>query len=388
MSVSIITVANLGQKTNLKTADILPVIEEFSKRGELKQVICQINTNFGFPHTYSFIPALVRLPLRVLEKLSGLSLGRAHRLLSDYFVERRLQEADVIFFHPPTRFEGAMQKAKKKGSAVVGIATVAHPLLDQRIHGEEHRRFNSPFEPENFDKLREVVEQFDYIVAISDFIKPSYVEQGFPAERIFIAYTGISLPPPTIRDNKSDTFKVLYVAYTNPRKGLSYLLDAWTELKLPNAELILVGKYTGDIPKKMKDYCDSIISSDPSITWVGSTHDPKPYYQEASMFVLPSLSEGNPRVVMEAMAYGLPVVTTTNAQSVVEDNKSGFVVPIRDVGALKEKIAYLYNNRDVAKEMGKEGRRTMENEKSFGVSVFEIYQEILKREGKKVTNDK
>lgn len=382
MSVSIITVANLGQKTNLKTADILPVVEEFAKRGELKQVICQINTKFDFPHTYSFIPALVRYPLRVLEKLSGLSFGRAHRLLSDYFVERRLQGADVTFFHPPTRFEGAMQKAKKRGSIVVGIATVAHPLLDQKIHGEEHRRFDSPFQAQNFDKLRTVVDQFDYIVAISDFIKPSYVEQGFPAEKIFVAYTGIPLPPATVRESKSDTFKVLYLAYTNPRKGLSYLLEAWKELKLPNAELILVGRYSADTPKKLKDYCDNIINSDPSIKWEGSTQDPKPYYQEASMFVLPSLSEGNPRVVMEAMAHGLPVVTTTNAQSVIEDGKSGFVVPIRDVGALKEKIAYLYNNRDVAEKMGKEGRRAMENKKPFGASVFEIYQEILKREGK------
>ncbi|MDP4020435.1 MAG: glycosyltransferase family 4 protein [Candidatus Adlerbacteria bacterium] len=381
MSTSIITVANLGKKTNLKTADILPVIDEFTKKGELKQVICQINTKFGFPHTYSAIPALIRYPLRVLEKLSGLSFGRVYRLLSDYFVERRLQWADVTFFHPPTRFEGAMQKAKRNGSITVGIATVAHPLLDQEIHKEEYRRFNSPFHPQNFEKLKAIVEQFDYIIAISDFVKTSYIEKGFPANRIFVAYTGIPLPPAPERDKKGSTFKVLYVAYTNPRKGLSYLLDAWQELKLPNAELILVGKYSGDVPEKLREYCDSIINSDPSITWAGDTRDPSPYYKEASIFVLPSLSEGNPRVVMEAMAHGLPVITTPNAQSVVEDGKSGFVVPIRDSGALKEKIAYLYNHRDVAEQMGREGRRVIEHKKPFGEAVFDIYREVMKRKG-------
>ena len=134
--------------------------------------------------------------------------------------------------------------------------------------------------------------------------------------------------------------------------------------------------------EKLKGYCDNIIYSNSSIRWAGDTRDPAPYYKEASIFVLPSLSEGNPRVVMEAMAHGLPVITTTNAQSVVEDGKSGFVVPIRDTAALKEKIAFLYHNQAEAERMGREGRRVMEHKKPFGEAVFEIYQEILKRERK------
>lgn len=382
MSVSIITVANLGTKTNLKTPDILPVIEEFAKRGELAQVICQINTSFHFPRTYSAIPSLLRYPLRMVEKLTGFSLGWVHRMLSDYFVEQRLEKADIVLVHPPTRFEGAMQKAKRNGSTVVGIATVAHPRFDQEIHAEEHRRFGSSFRAEDFDVMSALVAQYDYIIAISDFIKSSYVEQGFPAERIFVAYTGIPLPPAPEPKIKGGTFKVLYVAYTNPRKGLPYLLEAWEQMRLPDAELILVGKYSADVPEKMKRHCDTIISNNSSITWAGDTDNPAQYYREASVFVLPSLSEGNPRVVMEAMAHGLPVITTPNAQSIVEDGKSGFVVPIRDAHGLEEKLRYLYDNRDEAERMGKEARSAMERKKPFGEAVFDIYREILSREEK------
>ena len=382
MSVSIITVANLGKKINLKTPDILPVIETLAQHGELAQVICQINTNFDFSNTYSAIPALVRYPLRVLEKLSGLSFGRAYRMLSDYFVEKRLQRADITFFHPPSRFEGAMRKTKQNGSIAVGIATVAHPLLDQEIHSEEHQRFGSMLHTESFDKMSALVNQFDYIIAISDFVKSSYVENGFPQERIFIAYTGVSLPV-VVREKEPSMFTALYVAYTNPRKGLPYLLEAWRELKLLDAKLVLVGEYSNDTPEKLKEYCNDIIRNDSSIVWTGGTRDPSPYYKEASVFVFPSLSEGNPHVVMEAMAHGLPVITTTNAQSVVEDRKSGFVVPIRDTAALKEKIAFLYHNQAEAERMGREGRRVMEHKKPFGEAVFEIYQEILRREGKR-----
>ncbi|KKS14599.1 MAG: Glycosyl transferase, group 1 family protein [Parcubacteria group bacterium GW2011_GWB1_41_6] len=176
-------------------------------------------------------------------------------------------------------------------------------------------------------------------------------------------------------------FKVLYVAYTNPRKGLSYLLDAWESLDLPLAELILVGKYVG-MPEEMIRYCDEIINRNPSIKWVGGTQDPWQYYQDASVFVLPSLSECYGKVTLEAMASGVPVIVSENARAIVEDGKTGFVVPIRDAKAIKEKIEYLYHNREIAEKMGREARKAVENKKSFGEEVFEIYQEILKREGK------
>ena len=380
MSVSIFTVANLGKKTNLKTPGILPVIEELACRGELKQVICQINTDFHFPNTYSAIPSFVRYPLRALEKILGLSFERLYGMLSHLFVKWRLEPTDIVIVHPPSRFGGVVEKAKRNGSIAVGIATVAHPLFDKDIHTEEHRKFESSLNTESFEKMSTLVKSFDYIIAISDFVKSSYIKYGFPSERVFVACTDINLPPAPEQIHKEDKFRVLYLSYTNARKGLPYLLDAWRKLKLPNAELTLVGKYSGDVPDKLKKYCDSIIEKDSSITWEGSTDMPAKYYRRASAFVLPSLTEGNPKVVMEAMAHGLPVITTTNAQSVSEDGKSGFVVPIRDAQALAEKIRYLYDNRDVAERMGREARKVVEHKKPFGEAVFEIYQEILRRE--------
>ena len=96
--------------------------------------------------------------------------------------------------------------------------------------------------------------------------------------------------------------------------------------------------------------------------------------------VFASLTEGFGRVTLEAMASGIPVVTTENARGIVEDGKTGFVVPIRDAEAIAEKIQYLYDHRDILKEMGKEARKAVENKKPFGKAVYEIYEEILKKE--------
>ena len=223
------------------------------------------------------------------------------------------------------------------------------------------------------------------MIAISNFVKRSYIAEGYPAERIFVASTDIDIKrfiPRTQQLSKEQPFKVLYAAYTKPHKGLHYLLDAWESLNLKNAELILIGSY-GEMPKELKQRYVLRISQNPSIRWIGNISKPEELYKEAAVLALPSLSEGNPKVIMEAMACGLPVVTTSNAQSIVEDGKTGFVVPIRDAKAFAEKIKYLYDHRDEAELIGKEARRAMENKKPFDEAVYEIYKEILKKEHKK-----
>jgi glycosyltransferase involved in cell wall biosynthesis len=213
-------------------------------------------------------------------------------------------------------------------------------------------------------------------------VKETYVKSGFPAEKIFVAYSDIDTEKFDIpkKDRETDdSFKALYVSHTSPLKGLHYLLEAWSQLKIKNRKLTIVGDFK--VPEKLRQKYLNIIDKDKTIQWVGYDKDVAKYYKRASIFVFPSLTEGNPKVVMEAMASGLPVITTDNAQSIVKDGESGFVVPIRDSEAIKEKIEFLYNNPDIRETMGRKARRAVENKKNFGEAVYEIYQEICKREG-------
>jgi glycosyltransferase involved in cell wall biosynthesis len=382
MSVSIVTVANLGEKQNLKTTESLPVIDTFAQKKELKQVICQINKNFYFPDTSSAIPKYLRYFIRACEKLTGLSLGKGHQQLFDLCASIRLKKCDVVMLHPGPLMRLTALKAKRMGAKVVNIASITDPRTNIDIEEEEAARYgarNSGKVKREFEKYKRFYD-FDYIVAYSDIVKQSYVENGFPADRVFTAHNDVPVPIELTR-GEQDIFRVLYVAYTSPRKGLQYLLEAWQELKLSKSELVLVGEYN-HMPDEIRKYCDDIIASDLSIKWMGGTNDVGKYYREASVFVLPSLSEGNPRVVMEAMSQALPVIVTPPAQGIVEDGKDGFVIPVRDATAIREKIEYLYRHRDITLNMGREARKAMQSKKSFGESVFEIYQEILKREGK------
>jgi glycosyltransferase involved in cell wall biosynthesis len=385
MSLSIVTFANLGKKRNLKTADIIPVIDTFIAKKELYQIICQINQNFYFSNTISATPLLIRYSVGALRRGLKISLPRKYvEAIFDMFAAYRLQKADVTLFHPAL-FSRTMAAARKKNSITLGIAAAAHPLFAKALYEQECQNLKIPVHSylEAMDH-RLVVDRFDYMITMSDLARDSYIEHGFSPDRIFVAMPDIDLQKFTpLNKNKQgqSTFRILYMAHTQVLKGLQYLLDAWEELSLPNAELVIVGGFS-DMPDELKKRYEVRINKLHNIKWILGTEEPQQYYHEASVFVFPSLSEGFGRVTLEAMASGIPVITTENAKGIVEEGKTGFIVPIRDARAIREKIEYLYSNPALVKEMGKEARKAAEHKESFGESVYEIYQEILKRERK------
>jgi glycosyltransferase involved in cell wall biosynthesis len=77
----------------------------------------------------------------------------------------------------------------------------------------------------------------------------------------------------------------------------------------------------------------------------------------ADVFLLPSICEGSATVCYEALSYGLPVITTPNTGSVVRDGLDGFVVPIRNVESIIEKLERLDSDRDFLAFMSSNARQ-------------------------------
>jgi starch synthase len=387
--ISIITYADLGKRKNLKTPDILSVIEIFQKFDILYQIICRIGKGFDFKNTYSAVPLFLHyLAIGSGNIINNPTLGRIlEEKIFDFFAKRYLKKVDIAFFHPDYLAQNTYLKAKKMGIITVGIAVTAHLLYNAELEKEEFEILGlKNYYPKNtiwskFTKYYNLNYQHDYLIAFSEFAAKTYIEKGIPANRVFVAYQDIDIKrflSQNRSQNKDKKFKVLFVAHISPLKGLHYLLEAWQKLKLKEAELIIVGGYV-EIPTPLKKRYDEIIKKNPSIKWIGFTKNPELYYSSASIFVFPSLTEGNPRVILEAMASGLPIITTENAKSLVEDGKNGFVVPIRNVEAIKEKIEFFYYNREMIEKMGEEAKKTIENKKPFSEAVFEIYQKIINK---------
>ncbi len=90
------------------------------------------------------------------------------------------------------------------------------------------------------------------------------------------------------------------------------------------------------------------------IEYFGETDDVRPYYNMTSVFVLPSYREGTPRTVLEAMAMGKPIITadTPGCRETVTDGYNGFLVPVKNPGALADKMGYFIEHPEKITEMG------------------------------------
>ncbi len=148
-------------------------------------------------------------------------------------------------------------------------------------------------------------------------------------------------------------------------KGIEEFLDAARMLKKKHAGirfLVVGGLDANPASLREGDIKDAV--GEGIVEWAGHVKDVRPYLLAASVFVLPSYREGLPRSALEAMACGLPVITTDvpGCREVVRNGCNGILVPVRDSSALAAAIEQLYEYPDLAESMGRESRRLAEEE--------------------------
>ncbi len=196
----------------------------------------------------------------------------------------------------------------------------------------------------------------DYLLVPSEHVRHALMADGIPEHKIVLMPYGVDsdtfTPPAASRTAMDRPFTALFVGTLNIAKGIQYLLNAWAELALPDAELVIVGGGGDRAIRTLREHGVQ------NVRWAGNVSHSTvlKYYREADIFVFPSLSEGSALVVYEAMACGLPVITTPTAGSVVRDGIDGYIVPPRDVPALKDKIETLYRDRVTLTRMGQNAR--------------------------------
>lgn len=200
----------------------------------------------------------------------------------------------------------------------------------------------------------------DHILVGSTFARASFIAEGTaPGKLVVIPYgadasrfsPGNRDMGETAADDTARGLHVLFVGQLSQRKGLSYLLRAYDAFRGPGTQLTLVGAYYGDTGA-LAPYRDIFrhIPHLPQSELVG-------LYRQADVFVFPTLIEGLGMVVLEAMATGLPVITTPNGPAdLVRDGIDGFVVPIRDPDAIRAKLEYLRAHPEERLAMGRQAR--------------------------------
>lgn len=194
-----------------------------------------------------------------------------------------------------------------------------------------------------------------YLLAPSPIVVECLRRAGVPADRIVHLPYGVDTDRFRPMERQPDgVFRALFVGRIGPRKGVRYVLEGWRRLALPRAELVLVGAVEREGRAILRRYAGCY-------RWLPSV----PYaevhriYASADVFVFPSLAEGSALVTYEAMAAGLPLVTTPTSGAVLRHGVEGLVVPPRDADALAAAIEALYRHPAMRRDMGRAGRRLM-----------------------------
>ena len=233
------------------------------------------------------------------------------------------------------------------------------------------------------DKEIQEYDLADYICVPSQFVKDSFLKFGINEKKIIKIPYGVDLKEFEILKNlksKNDKFKIICTGTVCIRKGSHYLIKAFDELALPEAELIFVGPIEKEINEILKKF-----KNNKNIKFIGKKPqgELKYLYNSSDLFVLNSIEDGFGMVISQAMACGLPVIATENAggSEIIEDGVDGFIVPVRNNSILKKKISELYFNREKLLEMGTNAYKKSLKDLSwenYGNKMFDTYYNLLK----------
>jgi glycosyltransferase involved in cell wall biosynthesis len=183
----------------------------------------------------------------------------------------------------------------------------------------------------------------DVVFVNSEWTKRAIVKQGVPPEKIAVgalAYEPKRIGKPRQPCKQGRVLRVLWVGGVTLGKGIQYLIEAARSLDPERFHFTIVGAI--GISQKGLDLAPK------NMIFVGQLPRPEveAYYEEADVYVLPTLSDNWPMTQLEAMAHGLPVIITTSAGTAVEDGRDGLIVPAGDSDALCQALIRLNCNRD------------------------------------------
>ena len=234
------------------------------------------------------------------------------------------------------------------------------------------------------EKENKEYELADYIMVPTDFVKKTFIDKGFPKEKIIKNPYGVNLnqfKPNKTKEHFNKVFRIIYTGTVSVRKGILYLLETFEELNIKNSELLIIGNTDKELNKKLKKY-----KNNENIKFKNAIDQSslKDFYNISDIFVTCSVEEGLSMVQLQAMSCGLPVVCTTHSggQEIIDQGVNGYILPIRDKEKLKEKILYLYENQSFRIEMGENAKKKANQQfswESYGNNAISIYQNLLKK---------
>ena len=231
----------------------------------------------------------------------------------------------------------------------------------------------------------------DSIICLSNYVRNSVVRQKVVSpSKLHVVYKRTNLEwyenisPFNFNDLAipDSSFIVTCIANLRPVKGVEYFVGAAAYLKdLTNIHFVIIGAGTDSPVFKRKI---SRLPNAENIHVLGYQNNILPHLAASHIFVLPSVSEGLSRTVIEAMAMGTPIVSTAcgGPEEMLTEGYNGVIVPVRNPKAISEAILKLYNKPELRKKLGNNAQSFLREQFSIDKTVEEtldVYKKVLKK---------
>jgi len=305
---------------------------------------------------------------------TGLKIGGNSFIPMLFFkLFRTKNDFDIIHAHSHLFFSTNLcALVRRLGSSPLVITN--HGLISQTVPMWVHKIYIPTVAKWTFKSANK-------IICYTENEKSLLVKLGIDSDKIAVIHNGTDTDIFAPREKEKDNNQILWIGRFTPGKGVEYLIDAFNILvkEYPDFKLLMIGRghLKENIEQKIQDLNlgKNIIIRE----FVPNSELPE-IYQSSDVFVLPSLNEGVPRTILEAMACGIPVVCTELPQLVNIVEGCGLLVPVKDSQALAEGILRVVSNRDIAQKFGKNGRIKVVENYSWEDTVkktIQLYEELI-----------
>jgi hypothetical protein len=249
--------------------------------------------------------------------------------------------------------------AEGKRRGLVTVSEIYIPLSTERILTEERKKFpgwefNVPDYAavcRGFEVEHRLSMDADLAICPSEWVRDDLVQNfGLPSERAAVVPYGVNPELFSVR-NEPVRGRILFAGTAELRKGIHYFAAAAEKLlvRRVRCEFRVAGNVERSVVNQKQCRHLKFLGRVPRVKITGE-------FAVADVLVLPSLAEGSAETTYEALACGVPVVTTLEAGSVVRDGIDGRIVPSRDPEALANAIAEIVEDRQKRERMSRAAR--------------------------------
>jgi glycosyltransferase involved in cell wall biosynthesis len=324
--------------------------------------------------------------IRLVQRSRVIPLDLAYGMefrLAAWGSRKYLQDADVLLVRSGAGQSGAIKRARDNGLAIVTDHSIAHPAFMHQALREEFARFRLPagYDP-RADLWKLVLRDCadaDMLLVNSDFVKETFAGEGYPPDKVRVAYLGVR---EEFFDLKQDyridgPVRILFTGNFDIRKGVRLLLEAIRQCRRSGLDLRLeLMGHLGNGPPCLQPGDEVFFTHTP----FAPAEAVAAAFAQADLFVFPTFAEGSSRSGMEAAAAGLPIITTRNCGLPLEHGKSAIYVPVNDSESLAEAIGRLSSDQDLRESIGRNAMRTVTENYTwahYGQRVAEYLKEAV-----------